>query len=164
VFVSHNRDFIDACCTHILAITADGRSLLTEGKIEDYERAAQREGFPNILSFEQAALAKEAPKASNKDVQPNKNEAKKLKTRRQQLIKLIATSEKTQEKSRSVLAELEKNMSILSGNSDAYEKIVTLQKELITQQDLLEQTEETWLELSDELERVEQELKSLGRL
>ena len=163
VFVSHNRDFIDACCTHILAITADGRSLLTEGKIEDYERAASREGFPNILSFEQASHSNQTPKPS-KDVSPDKNEAKKLKTRRQQLIKLIATSEKNQEKTRSVVIELEKDMSKLADHSEAYEKIMILQKALTENQNILDHTEETWLELSAELERVEQELKDLGRL
>lgn len=164
IFVSHNRNFIDACCTHILAITADGRSLLTEGKIEDYERAALREGFPNILSFEQTSPSNQATKASKKEPASDKNEAKKLKTRRQQLIKLISTNEKKQEKSRHTVAELEKEMSDLAGNTAAFGNLMNLQKELTNQQETLEQMEESWLELSDELEHVEQDLKRLGRL
>jgi ATP-binding cassette subfamily F protein 3 len=48
-FVSHDRIFIDAVCTHIFAMTPDGKSALFQGKLADFEHLAQISGFPNIL-------------------------------------------------------------------------------------------------------------------
>ncbi|KAB8027970.1 ribosomal protection-like ABC-F family protein [Fluviispira multicolorata] len=50
LFVSHDRNFIDSICTHVFAMTNDGRFALFEGKLEDYERLAPLSGFPDILS------------------------------------------------------------------------------------------------------------------
>ena len=49
LFVSHNRGFIDDVATHIFAMTADGRSQLFEGTLEDYELSAEKLGFPNVM-------------------------------------------------------------------------------------------------------------------
>lgn len=53
LFVSHDREFIDSTCTHVLAMLPDGRSHLFEGKLEDYERMCTVSGFPNVLASEQ---------------------------------------------------------------------------------------------------------------
>lgn len=49
LFVSHNRHFINAVATHIFAMTANGRSQLCEGTLDDYVAQAERTGFPNVL-------------------------------------------------------------------------------------------------------------------
>ena len=49
LFVSHDRIFIDAVCTHIFAMTPDGKSALFQGKLDDFEHLASISGFPNIL-------------------------------------------------------------------------------------------------------------------
>ncbi len=49
LFVSHDRDFIDQVATHIFAMTGDGRSMVFEGQLADYERLAALGGFPNVL-------------------------------------------------------------------------------------------------------------------
>ena len=50
LFVSHNRDFIDAVATHVFAMTADGKSQLFLGQLNDYVTLAEKQGFPNILA------------------------------------------------------------------------------------------------------------------
>src|SRR6185437_11304312 len=57
LFVSHDRTFIDAVCTHVFAMLPDGRSMLFPGKLADYARLAALAGFPNVL----AAQEDEAP-------------------------------------------------------------------------------------------------------
>ncbi len=51
LFVSHNRSFINHVATHIFAMTSDGRGELFEGKLDDYERLAERAHFPNVLKL-----------------------------------------------------------------------------------------------------------------
>ncbi len=48
-FVSHDRIFINEVCTHIFAMTPDGRSALFQGNLEDFSHLAEISGFPNIL-------------------------------------------------------------------------------------------------------------------
>lgn len=52
IFVSHDRDFIDAICTHVFVMTKDGQAMLFEGKIDDYQRMAHGAGFPNVFEVE----------------------------------------------------------------------------------------------------------------
>ena len=52
LFVSHDRIFIDTVCTHIFAMTPDGKSALFQGKLDDFEHLAAISGFPNILRLE----------------------------------------------------------------------------------------------------------------
>jgi ATP-binding cassette subfamily F protein 3 len=49
LFVSHDRTFIDAVATHIFVVADSNHSALFEGKLADYEIAAERSKFPNIL-------------------------------------------------------------------------------------------------------------------
>lgn len=49
LFVSHDRTFIDMVATHIFVVASANQSALFEGKLKDYEEAAQRSRFPNIL-------------------------------------------------------------------------------------------------------------------
>ncbi len=49
LFVSHDREFIDELCTHILVMLGEGRSALFHGKLADYQRLATNTGFPDIL-------------------------------------------------------------------------------------------------------------------
>ena len=49
IFVSHDRDFIDAVCSHVYAMLPDGRGRLFEGKLDDYRRQALKSDFPDVL-------------------------------------------------------------------------------------------------------------------
>lgn len=49
LFVSHDRTFIDRVATHIFVVANATQNCLFEGKLADYEEAADRSGFPNIL-------------------------------------------------------------------------------------------------------------------
>jgi ATP-binding cassette subfamily F protein 3 len=49
LFVSHDRSFIDTVATHIFVVASATQSAVFEGKLKDYEEAAARTGFPNIL-------------------------------------------------------------------------------------------------------------------
>jgi ATP-binding cassette, subfamily F, member 3 len=45
IFVSHDRDFINALCTHVFVILADGRNALFAGDLDDYVRLAKLSGL-----------------------------------------------------------------------------------------------------------------------
>ena len=49
IFISHNRSFINRVCSHTFAMIAEGRSMLFEGNLDDYERLSALANFPNVL-------------------------------------------------------------------------------------------------------------------
>lgn len=57
LFVSHNREFVDEVCTHVLAVTNTGQVGLFHGNLEDYARSCAHSGFPNVLATESAGSA-----------------------------------------------------------------------------------------------------------
>ena len=65
LFVSHNREFVDEVCTHVLAVTTSGQVGLFHGNLEDYARSCANSGFPNVLATE--AASSPAPSELNQD-------------------------------------------------------------------------------------------------
>jgi ATP-binding cassette subfamily F protein 3 len=99
MFVSHDRQFIDEVCTHVFVMLADGRPMLFEGKLADYERMASLQDFPSLLSFEQESPSNTMAPTSGSTIstnQENHEQAKQLKSRRQALQKSLTKHEQQQ--------------------------------------------------------------------
>ena len=162
ICVSHSRDFIDEFCSHIMAITDDGAAHLFEGKLEDYQRAAKRQGIQNLLDNNSAD-----PTIKNKTNKIEENkldqiEIKELKRARNSLTKKIDKLSHEQDSLNKKIEEVELMMSELK--PDDYERLLELQKDHEISQSKLEESEEMWLELSDKLESIETKLRAAGRL
>lgn len=63
LFVSHDRDFINNVCTHVLVLLADGRHQLFVGDLGDYRRRCAELGFPDV--FEPLGDEPKTPKSSS---------------------------------------------------------------------------------------------------
>jgi len=165
LFVSHDRNFINAVCTHVFVMLADGRSMLFSGQLEDYERMAKLQDFPNLLAFDQGS-SDAAPSSRSSNVnsqQPQQHaEARQLKSKRQSLQKQVVRLEKQQEQINRDIAQLQHTMSEVA--TDDYQAAHKLQTQVDIQQDQLSKLEEEWLSSSHELEEIEQVLAEMGRL
>lgn len=148
LFVSHDRNFIDSICTHVFAMTNDGRFALFEGKLEDYERLAPLSGFPDILSpdrsMEMAKLIDE-PEVIAKPANDAKQQAVDLKKEIQKL-------EKNKEKIELEIFDLtgkvnEIELQISSIDPSDYKKINELDKLLQKYKKQISDNEELWLEI-----------------
>lgn len=148
LFVSHDRNFIDSICTHVFAMTNDGRFALFEGKLEDYERLAPLSGFPDILSpdrsMEMAKLIDE-PEVIAKPANDAKQQAVDLKKEIQKL-------EKNKEKIELEIFDLtgkvnEIELKISSIDPSDYKKINELDKLLQKYKKQISDNEELWLEI-----------------
>jgi ATP-binding cassette subfamily F protein 3 len=161
LFVSHDREFIDAVCTHVLVMLGDGRSELFIGKLEDYQRLASQTGFPNVLNPEVASetSAKTTPQ---RDIRVQ-SEAE------------ITTMKRDLQKSTKKLSELESGISKQQSQLDAlmekmaashndFNKTAELEKERLHAQQVLEGIEQEWILLSETIEQATSKLKALGRL
>ncbi|MFW7379353.1 MAG: ABC-F family ATP-binding cassette domain-containing protein [Oligoflexus sp.] len=167
LFVSHDRNFINAVCTHVFVMLADGRSMLFSGQLEDYERLAKLQNFPNLLSFDQvqgydANSQSEGTSNNQNSSQSQHQEARQLKSRRQSLQKQIIKLEQLQEETGRAIAQLEVKMSEIA--ADDYQKAYTIQSQVDELQTKLSSAEDEWMSCSHELEEVEEALAQMGRL
>ena len=148
LFVSHDRNFIDSICTHVFAMTNDGRFALFEGKLDDYERLAPLSGFPDILSpdrsMEMAKLIDEPieiPKTTHnpKDIETDsKKEIQKLEKSKEKIeLEIYEISEK--------IKEIDFQMHQLDPSD--YKKMSELEKTLQINKKKLFDNEELWLEI-----------------
>lgn len=159
LFVSHDRNFIDALATHIFVMLPDGRSSLFHGQLDDYRRLAAQQGFPDVL---------EPLKESSKDVKEEKKvessdeEAKQLKRDRSRLQKSVEKLEAEQLKLKKQIDAIEQELLAVDPNN--YQKAQDLNSNMQGLQDRLSQHEEDWLGLAADLEKTEARLSELGRL
>ena len=166
VFVSHDRTFIDALCTHVFVMLDDGRSELFIGKLSDYERAAESLGFPNVLA------AQDSPEEKNTGKKPKKQQEQKedssslsvkpLRSERNRLQKDMAKQEKRQDDIRGELSDLEKKA--LDTDPTDYEKMASIQAARAALEEELARVEEDWLVAGERVEEITRTLSSLGRL
>jgi ATP-binding cassette subfamily F protein 3 len=165
MFVSHDRQFIDEVCTHVFVMLANGRCMLFEGKLADYERMASLQDFPSLLAFEQESPSNTTAPASGSTKSTNQEsheQAKQLKSRRQALQKRLSKHEQQQESLTKTIAQIEKEMS--EAAAEGYQKAMELQALLTEKQQSLAEAEELWLTESAELEEIETQLQDMGRL
>jgi ATP-binding cassette, subfamily F, member 3 len=153
LFVSHDRSFIDSICTHVFAMTNDGRFALFEGKLEDYERLAPLSGFPDILSpdrsMEMAKLADENNFQNEKPAEVIREQQQESKREKQ---KLERSKEKIESEILTLsgqIKEIEKKME--KEGSSNYQKIDELDKLLQNYKKKLIACEEIWLEIESQL-------------
>ena len=162
LFVSHDRSFIDAVCTHVFVMLPDGRSCLFEGNIVDYQRLAPLQGFPDVLSLEEPNASSPPQKnnqrasaeESQKTTRPSYAEAKERKRQVQSLERKIA---KLEQNMSDLKAEKQTLQDQLIGiDPSNYEKIreVSDTEASVDQKILL--AEEEWLELSEQLQMLEE--------
>lgn len=169
LFVSHDRTFIEALATHIFVMLPDGRSALFHGKLQDYQRLAAQQGFPDVLdggeSAKQQNLARSkaaAVAAAAKLTEPSDFEvAKQLKRERSRLQKNIEKLELEQHKHRSDISLLETQLHELPPND--YQRGTEINRLLQDKQGSLAKLEESWLDSADQLESIEMQLTSSGR-
>ncbi len=164
LFVSHDRQFIDAICTHILALTADGQAMLFPGQLADYARLAVQAGFPNILEDEaenRSTLAINSSPESSSNKQSDHQAAKQLKSRKQKLMTQIGKLETQMQSMAQSITDLESQMAAVAPSDFA--RLQELSGRIQRQNSERDAAEETWLTLSAELEEVSQELDRMGR-
>lgn len=147
IFVSHDRNFIDSICTHVFAMVSDGRSMLFEGKLDDYEHLSAIAGFPNVLH---AANNESSNQPSIN--QETHREKKELKQERKKLEKNIAIFEKTSHELEQQIKKLDEQSNQIPGSD--FVSLTKIQEEkdkLIAQ---LSEIEANWLIAQEELENL----------
>ena len=164
VFVSHDREFIDAVCTHVLAMLPDGRGQLFEGKLDDYRRLASRSGFPDVLdplptsgvdspAVTPSSEIKQSGKLSEPEITSLKREAQKN-------IKAIEKLDAEMARLQRVLADCDRQME--ESHSD-FSRVASIAEEKKLTESQLAVSEEEWLELSEKVEFAKSTLISMGR-
>lgn len=168
LFVSHDRNFIDAVCSHVFVMLPDGRSQLFIGKLEDYQRLAKQQGFPNVLDpaplhgsaqtqtqtqAKPVAIPSQPQTVSESDISNMKRECQKLEKRVQELDQEMT-------KINAKIAVLEKEME--SSHAD-FSKLQKLGEEKMSLESKVASSEEEWLEKSGRVEEIKTTLKGLGR-
>lgn len=158
LFVSHDRTFIDAVCTHIFAMLPDGRSMLFPGKLHDYVRLAAVSGFPNVLAAKNDVPGDtDAPPSHNR---PSSTDQRGLshaqsKERKASLLKSkkrVDQLEKEMAQLREKSAGIDLAMATIPAHD--YLKNQELHRESLALRELLEAKEEEWLHASEELESL----------
>lgn len=158
LFVSHDRTFIDAVCTHIFAMLPDGRSMIFPGKLDDYRKLAAVSGFPNVLDTTPEAQAQESDGegAGDRPLTEKKfsshAESKERKSQLQKLRKKIGQLESEMSQIRATLGQLEEEMAQISAIN--FMKTAELHQNVERLKDQLDSKEEEWLLSSEELERL----------
>ena len=164
VFVSHDREFIDAVCTHVFAMLPDGRGQLFEGKLDDYRRLASRSGFPDVLdplptsgvdspAVTPSSEIKQSGKLSEQEITSLKREAQKN-------IKAIEKLDAEMARLQRVLADCDRQME--ESHSD-FSRVASIAEEKKLTESQLAVSEEEWLELSEKVEFAKSTLISMGR-
>lgn len=164
VFVSHDREFIDAVCTHVFAMLPDGRGQLFEGKLDDYRRLASRSGFPDVLdplptsgvdspAVTPSSEIKQSGKLSEPEITSLKREAQKN-------IKAIEKLDAEMARLQRVLADCDRQME--ESHSD-FSRVASIAEEKKLTESQLAVSEEEWLELSEKVEFAKSTLISMGR-
>jgi ATP-binding cassette subfamily F protein 3 len=166
LMVSHDRTFIDGVATHIFAMLPDGRSMLFEGQLPDYERLSALAGFPNVLAVESDGPSKATNVATSAPEKAavsggSHQEAKELKKQRQKLQTRVEQLDREMTQCRQELEKLESKMAALDGSD--YQKAADLQADQERVQAALETAEGAWLEASEGLESVTGQLAAMGR-
>lgn len=162
LFVSHDRELINRVCTHIFAMLPDGRSMLFEGDLDDYKKLAAVAGFPNVLDPDSETDQDQQGKVTEPQVKTNHSDFKELKRKKSKLEKEVSNLDKTVEKLKAKTSQIEREMSNL--DPDNYAEINLKHKEHQDQKTLIEDKEVEWLEKSEELDSILDELKKMGRL
>lgn len=165
LFVSHDRQFIDQVCTHVLVLTSDGQSMLFPGQLADYERLAATAGFPNILQVEPDETLKAKEKNTQGETKSEQKQnhqlAKQLKSKRQSLSNRLSRLEQEMEQLDQKIAALESELAGVAPT--AFDQLQKISKSIQDIRNKKDEAESAWLETSEELETASEELNNMGR-
>jgi DNA repair exonuclease SbcCD ATPase subunit len=151
LFVSHNRDFIESVCTHVLAVTRCGRAGFFIGGLDDYQRSCQRMGFPDVLGSDVSSSTVGTPGKDQSAplVQPSP-------ARRGEAA--LLRKELTRVESRLAALELEKRdveAKLAACSHGEYQRAQALGADLTRVTSEQSVCEEKWLELQERLETMD---------
>ncbi|SMF55443.1 ribosomal protection-like ABC-F family protein [Pseudobacteriovorax antillogorgiicola] len=165
LFVSHDRTFIDAVCSHVFVMLPSGQSMLFEGKLDDYQLMAKQMGFPNVLDPDYSQTQETSPQATEQAVETpvvSQQEVKDLKRQRNSQQKKLEKLESEEAGLKAKRAELEEQSYKVDPKD--YEQLAQIRSELDQIEERLEACETEWLEASEECERLEEQLRAINRL
>ena len=140
VFVSHDREFIDAVCTHVFVMTPEGRCQLFEGKLADYQAMSKLSGFPDVLSRGKELESKSSRKSETPQQNIQREQQKKSEKNAKKRLEIESKLEDLAKQKQS----LEFKMASLTHD---YEALNAIQRDL---DDILSKTktlEEQWLDV-----------------
>jgi ATP-binding cassette subfamily F protein 3 len=164
LFVSHDREFIDAVCTHVFAMLPDGRGMLFEGKLDDYRRLARKAGFPDVLDVEVAnpagPLEPAQTAASQTQGQLSEAEISNLRRDTQRARKRVEKIDQEMTTLRNTIHDIDQK---LAGAHSDFALATKLDGERAVAQGKLDELEMEWLELSGFIEATQETLKAMGR-
>ncbi|MEZ4743700.1 MAG: ABC-F family ATP-binding cassette domain-containing protein [Bdellovibrionota bacterium] len=162
VFVSHDRSFINACCSHIFAMLPDGRSMLFAGNLSDYERLSKIAGFPNVLESEEGDSTNTFDKANTSEKslakKPSSSDYKKLTKSVEKLKKSLHQDNQLVDNLNKKLTEIDQRL--LSIDPSAFDEINNLHQTRQLIQSELEEVEVRWLQNMEELENQQEQLSN----
>jgi ATP-binding cassette, subfamily F, member 3 len=162
LFVSHDRDFINAVCTHIFVMLPPHlkkenktgmQALLFEGNLDTLENLSQQAGFPSLFSEPAQKLSENASALSTELSNEEKRKlGSDLKKAKQKLEKNIEICEKKQIEYSAQLLESATALEQISLNEPGnYIKLQEIQKKANAIQELLASEEELWIQMSEEI-------------
>jgi len=171
VFVSHDRDFIDAVCSHVYAMLPDGRGRLFEGKLDDYRRLALKSDFPDVLDplpssgneggkSGRSSLASQAAPSSGSGAKLSEQEITNLRRDAQKHQKRIAKLDEEMARLQALSADCDRQME--THHAD-FNRVAAITAEKQSFDSLLGKHEEEWLDLSQKIEAVKTALEAAGR-
>jgi ATPase subunit of ABC transporter with duplicated ATPase domains len=165
VFVSHDRNFINHVCTHVLAVLPDGRWQMFEGNLGDYRRLAKVANFPDVLAATSDVAPSKLVERETTPVITNKlerseDQIKAMQKDKRKFAKDVEKLELEMDEYKSELRTVEHAMNAAGTDT---RKIIELNNQMHDLQKLIDKAEEKWLVCSEELERLNSELTALGR-
>jgi ATP-binding cassette subfamily F protein 3 len=158
LFVSHDRTFIDAVCTHIFAMLPDGRSMVFPGKLADYTKLAAISGFPNVLETKPEVQPTETVELNSANIAPSEKklpshaESKERKSQIQKLKKRLQQLDLEMAEIRTKMSQLEQEMAHTAVSD--FTKTAGLHQLVEQLRVDLDKKEEEWLSASEDLENL----------
>ena len=152
LFVSHNRFFINAVASHVLALSRTKKTELFEGKLRDYERLATLRGFPNVLE-ENIDDNKKKKKVEVIQETLSYDDRKQITKEINKLEKQLKNHESNLEKFSKEETDLEKELETLAIENNL-SKLSELGKKLETLREEKSEVEESWLEVNEKLDSL----------
>ena len=167
MFVSHNREFIDALATHVLVMLPDGRARIFIGGLDDYRRLSAQTDFPDVLSAEPTVTEVPSEAKASAPVQQSthhlsKEEVKEVRQKKRKFENKLTKLEKEQDQLTLTISQKEDEMG-RTAPSD-FTKLNNLAEEVEAARSRLAINEEEWLEASEAVEECNAQLAAMGRL
>jgi ATP-binding cassette subfamily F protein 3 len=165
LFVSHDREFIDAVCTHVYAMLADGRGQLFEGKLDDYRRLALKAGFPDVLAVNMSlpmadSSVNTSPPLAEQNNPSSESEIATIRRVTQKNLKRVEILDLEIASLGKIIVDIDHKMEQFHSN---FEEVARLDAEKKNHELRLQSLETEWLSLSEDIDRSRVILTAMGR-